>query len=66
MEGIDDELDNIGVAFVRTRDEEYPDVTHDISSFPALGLYRNGGNFIQYEGNNNDLLQFSRTHMVKY
>ena len=50
LEGIDDELDNIGITFVRTRNEEYPYTAHDISSFPVLGIYRNGGNFIQYEG----------------
>ena len=56
LEGIDDELDNIGITFVRTRNEEYPYRTHDISSFPILGMYINGGNFIQYEGMNNLVL----------
>ena len=50
LEGIDDEVDEIGIAFVKTRNEDYPYRTHDISSFPVLGLYRNGGEFIQYEG----------------
>ena len=50
LEGIDDEVDEIGIAFVKTRNEDYPYRTHDISSFPVLGLYRNGGDFIQYEG----------------
>ena len=50
LEGIDDEVDDIGIAFVKTRNEDYPYRTHDISSFPVLGLYRNGGDFIQYEG----------------
>lgn len=50
LEGIDDEVDEIGIAFVKTRNEDYPYRTHDISSFPVLGLYRNGGDFVQYEG----------------
>ena len=50
LEGIDDEVDEIGIAFVKTRNEDYPYRTHDISSFPVLGLYRNGGDFIQYDG----------------
>ena len=50
LEGIDDELDNIGITFVKTKDEDYPYKTHDISYFPVLGIYRNGGNFVKYEG----------------
>ena len=50
LEGIDDELDTIGITFVKTRNEEYPQNAHDISYFPVLGIYRNGGNFVQYDG----------------
>lgn len=38
LEEIDDELDAIGIAFVQTRDEDYPYNQHGISYFPALGL----------------------------
>ena len=50
LEDIDDELDTVGIAFVQTKDQDYPYKMHQISSFPALGLYRNG-DFIQYTEN---------------
>ena len=47
LEDIDDKLDAIGIAFVQTPDEDYPYNEHEISTLPALGLYRNG-HFVQY------------------
>ena len=49
LETIDDELNDIGIAFVQTDNEEYPYNKHAIEVFPAVGLYRNG-DFIQYPG----------------
>ena len=72
LEGIDDELDNIGITFVKTRNEDYPYTTHDISSFPVMGVYRNGGDFVQYEGALEDedavrkwLMDFEDTLQIK-
>ncbi len=48
LETIDDELDGIRMAFVQTRDDDYPFKTHGIETLPALGLYRNK-NFLLYE-----------------
>ena len=49
LETIDDELNDIGIAFVQTDNEEYPYNKHAIEAFPAVGLYRNG-DFIRYPG----------------
>ena len=49
LETIDDELNDIGIAFVQTENEDYPYNKHAIEAFPAVGLYRNG-DFIQYPG----------------
>ena len=40
LESIDDELSEIGIAFVQTDNEDYPFRVHAISAFPALALYR--------------------------
>ena len=52
LESIDDELSEIGIAFVQTDNEDYPFRVHAISAFPALALYRNG-EFLQYPEENN-------------
>ena len=52
LESIDDELSEIGIAFVQTDNEDYPFRVHAISAFPALALYRNG-EFLQYPAENN-------------
>ena len=49
LETIDDELANIGITFVQTKDPDYPYNAHEIPVLPALGLYRNG-DFILYSG----------------
>ena len=41
LENVDDEMDEKGIAFVQTKDEDYPNLKHQISEFPALVLYRN-------------------------
>ncbi len=41
LEEIDDELDTIRISFVQTRDEDYLFKAHEITTLPALGLYRN-------------------------
>ena len=41
LENMDDELDERGISFVQTKDEDYPHLKHQISSFPSLVLYRN-------------------------
>ena len=51
LETIDDELNNIGIAFVQTANEDYPFRVHAIETFPTVGLYRNG-DFIAYAGDN--------------
>ena len=51
LETIDDELNDIGIAFVQTDNEDYPFRVHAIETFPAVGLYRNG-EFLQYTGDN--------------
>ena len=35
-------------------DPEYPGKMHDISDLPAVGLYRNGGDFLLYPGSLDD------------
>ena len=49
LELIDDELNEVGIAFVQTQNEDYPFRVHAIETFPAVGLYRNG-EFLQYPG----------------
>ena len=49
LETIDDELANIGIMFVQTKDLDYPYNAHEIPALPALGLYRNG-DFLLYNG----------------
>ena len=51
LETIDDELNDIGIAFVQTDNEEYPFSKHGIETFPAVGIYRNS-EFLQYPGEN--------------
>lgn len=49
LEEIDDDLEAIGISFVRTQNTEYAESTLEIEKFPALGLYRNGA-FLKYKG----------------
>ena len=49
LEDIDDELDERGISFVQTDDEDFPLLKHQITSFPSLVLYRNG-HVIKFEG----------------
>ncbi len=46
---VNPDLADIGIQLVRTRDTDYPLSEHDVESFPALGLYRNG-QFLRYHG----------------
>ena len=50
LENIDDELDERGISFVQTDDEDFPLLKHQITSFPALVLYRNS-DVLKFEGN---------------
>ena len=50
LENIDDELDERGISFVQTDDEEFALLKHQIAQFPAIVLYRNG-NPLKFEGN---------------
>ena len=49
LENVDDELDDKGIAFVQTDNEDFPLIKHHISKFPALAFFRNG-NPIVYDG----------------
>ena len=49
LETIDDELSSVGISFVQSDNEDFPFRVHAITTFPALGLYRNG-EFLQYPG----------------
>ncbi len=47
--GANEELAEIGIKVVKTKDREYPYEKHEIQHFPSMGLYRNGL-FLQYDG----------------
>eukprot|EP00095_Tigriopus_kingsejongensis_P000183 snap_masked-scaffold487_size158652-processed-gene-0.30 protein:Tk00183 transcript:snap_masked-scaffold487_size158652-processed-gene-0.30-mRNA-1 annotation:"hypothetical protein DAPPUDRAFT_202746" len=49
LEEIDDDLDQIGIHFVRTSNVEFAQNTLDLQKIPALGLYRNG-HWLHYIG----------------
>lgn len=49
LEELDDDFDEKGIAFIQTDDEDYPLVKHQLTKFPALGLYRNK-DFLLYDG----------------
>ena len=48
LETIDEDLDDIGIMMVTTKDNEVA-TDNGVRDFPAIGLFRNG-QFIQYEG----------------
>ncbi len=52
LEGIDDELDDIGILIVTTKETRVAG-ENGVGRLPALGLFRNG-QFMQYERDLND------------
>ena len=49
LEGIDDELDDMGIALVTTEDIKYAGSVLGVRTFPSLGIFRNG-DFKPYQG----------------
>ena len=49
METINDDVNNVGIEFVKTRERRLAKKEYGVTSFPALGLFRNG-HFLGFEG----------------
>ena len=50
LETINDDINNIGIEFVMTKEKKLGRQECSISSFPALALFRNGGHCTTYPG----------------
>ena len=50
LENINDDINNIGIEFVMTKEKKMGRQECGISSFPALALFRNGGHCTAYTG----------------
>lgn len=53
LENVDDDMDQRGIAFVQTEDEDFPLLKHQLSELPAIVLFRNGDPLI-FSGNIED------------
>ena len=49
METINDDVNNVGIEFVKTRERRLAKKEYGVTSFPALGLFRNG-HYLGFEG----------------
>lgn len=50
MENINDDINNIGIEFVMTKEKKMARQACSVTSFPALALFRNGGHCTTYTG----------------
>ena len=53
LETINDDVNNVGIEFVMTKDKRLAKREYGVPSFPALGLFRNG-HYLAFDGNIND------------
>ena len=49
LETINDDVNNVGIEFVMTREKKLAKKEYGVSSFPALGLFRNG-DYLGFDG----------------
>ena len=58
LETINDDVNNVGIEFVMTKDRRLAKREFGVSSFPSLGLFRNG-NFLPYTGDLKNTIEMS-------
>ncbi len=56
LETINDDVNNVGIEFVMTREKRFAKAEYGVSTFPSVGLFRNG-HYLGYDGDLMNRLQ---------
>ena len=65
METINDDVNNVGIEFVKTRERRLAKKEYGVTSFPALGLFRNG-HFLGFDGDLTNPMQVHTQQARKF